>query len=133
MIFIIICFTLFPGCNKASNEDDKFRDKAPEDLVPWDVISVTGPLTALVNQTVIFEVTYPASSGCDYVSKFVTIESGNDILVKAYGNTLKNTFCTMAAVPKKINYEFTPVVKGQFVFKFINRDNSVKTHIITFI
>jgi len=71
LTLVIICFTAFPGCNKASQEDDKFRDKAPEGLVPWDVISVTGPSIASVNQTVILEVTYPVSSGCGYVSKFV--------------------------------------------------------------
>jgi hypothetical protein len=93
---------------------------------------VVGPTTSLVNQPLTLEVTYPASSGCAYVSEFVIAKcSSLNILVKAYGNTNMDSPCTQAAVPKTINFEFTPDAKGQIEFEFINKDNSVISYSIT--
>jgi hypothetical protein len=130
---LLIFFTsIFAGCEKANKDCDKFPENPPEGLVQWNVLSVAGPTAAMVNQPLSIEVTYPTSSGCDYVSKFVTANcSSNNILIKTYGNTILDLPCTQAAVPKKINFEFSPNVKGQFVFKFINKDNSVISCTIT--
>jgi hypothetical protein len=133
MLFFLISFiAVSAGCKKAHQDCDKFPENPPEGLVQWNMSSVEGPTLSLVNQALTLEVTYPASNGCDYVSKFVTAEcSSTNILVKAYGNTIQDSPCTQAAVPKKINFEFTPDVKGKFVFEFISRDNSIFYHIIT--
>ncbi len=131
LILFIFFFPIFPACEKANKDCDKFPVNPPEGLVQWNVLSVDGPTTALVNQPVTLEVTYPTSSGCDYVSEFLTSKcSSISILVKAYGNTIKDAPCPLAAVPKKINFEFTPDTKGQIVFGFINKDNSVISYSI---
>jgi hypothetical protein len=132
LILFIFFISIFLNCEKTNKDCDKFPEIAPEGLVQWNVLSVESPTSSLVNQPLIIEVTYPTSSGCDYVSDFVTAKcSSNNILVKAYGNTVLDSPCTLAAVPKNINFEFIPNVKGQFVFEFINKDNSVISCAIT--
>lgn len=132
LILLIFFFPVFPACEKENKDCDKFPVNPPEGLVQWNVLSVDGPTTALVNQPVTLEVTYPTSSGCDYVSEFVTSKcSSINILVKVYGNTIKDAPCPLAAVSKKINFEFTPYAKGQILFEFINKDNSVISYSIT--
>ncbi len=97
-----------------------------EELVQWNIINVEGPTVGVLNQAVTFNVSCPTSSGCDYVSTFLSDDSnGKTILIKAYGGTTKNTMCTMAAMPIIVKYEFTPHEKGQYVLKFINKDESV--------
>ena len=132
LILFIFFISTFTSCEKANRDCDKFPEIAPEGLVHWNVLSVESPTSSLINQPLIIEVTYPTSSGCQYVSDFVTANCGSyNILIKAYGNTILDTPCTQAAVPKKVNFEFTPNVKGQFVFEFINKDNSVISCAIT--
>jgi hypothetical protein len=132
LTLFIFYISIFPACEKGNKDCDKFPVNPPEGLVQWNVLSVEGPTTSLVNQPMTLEVTYPTSSGCDYVSEFVTSKcSSINILVKAYGNTIKDAPCTSAAVPKKISFEFTPDAKGQIVFDFINKDNSVISYSIT--
>jgi hypothetical protein len=132
LILFIFFISTFSSCEKANKDCDKFPEIAPEGLVQWNVLSVESPKSSKVNQPLIIEVTYPTSSGCDYVSDFVTANCGsNTILIKAYGNTVLDSPCTLAAMPKKINFEFIPNVKGQFVFEFINKDNSLISCAIT--
>jgi hypothetical protein len=131
LILFIFFASTFSNCEKADQVCDKFPENPPQGLVQWNILSVEGASTFLVNQPLTLEVTYPTSSGCDYVSEFVSVKCSNKILVKAYGNTIQNAPCTLAAVPKIINFEFTPDVKGQFVFEFINKDNSVISHTVT--
>ncbi len=132
LILFVFIISTYTGCEKANNDCDKFPEIAPEGLVQWNVLSVACPTSSLVNQPLIIEVTYPTSSGCDYVSDFVTADCGpNNILVKAYGNTILDSPCTQAAVPKRKNFEYTPNRQGQFVFEFINKDNSVISCSIT--
>jgi len=124
-LFAVIAIFLLLGCEKSSNTD------SPEGLVHWNISKVEGPTSGLVNETISLDVYCPTSSGCDYISEFVSDKSGNNIDIKAFGNTLKDTNCTMAAVPLKVKYEFNPNSKGQFVLHFINRDNSVIKHHLT--
>ena len=100
----------------------------PDGLVHWNILQVEGPSVATVNQTIELEVTYPTSSGCDYVSDFRIARSKNFVYVKAFGSTLRDTPCTLAAIPKKINFEYTPTRTGELIFQFINKDNSAITH-----
>lgn len=115
---------MFTGCEKTTVE-------VPESLVHWNVSKVEGPSTGFVNQAVTLDVYCPASSGCDYISKIVSDSRGKIISIRAYGNTLTDSPCTMAAIPIIVKYEFTPDEKGQFILKFISRDNSVIDHMLT--
>lgn len=128
LTFLLFTFILlFTGCEKSTID----APKAPEGLLHWNVSKVEGPNTGFVNQSVILDVYCPTSSGCDYISKLVSDRSGKTISIRAYGNTLTNSPCTMAATPKIVKYEFTPDEKGQFILKFISRDNSVINHNLT--
>lgn len=131
VFFIFIAFTfLITGCEKDKQQQEVFPDP-PAGLSHWPVISVTGPATGPVNQRIALVVTYPTSSGCDYVSEFQSVNSNNNILVKAFGTSLQNSPCTQAAVPQRINFNFTPSAQGNYVFKFINPDNSVIIYHLT--
>ncbi len=127
-VFIVFMALLLIGCEKSS--DIEFSLPAPEGLVHWDVVRVEGLNTVNVNQIISLDVYYPTSSGCDYVSEFVSDRYDNRILIKAYGNTIVDSPCTLAAVPKKINYDFITDKKGTFTFEFINRDESVIKHYV---
>ncbi|MCD6596714.1 MAG: hypothetical protein J7L04_03450 [Bacteroidales bacterium] len=127
-VFIVFMALLLIGCEKSS--DIEFSLPAPEGLVHWDVVRVEGLNTVNVNQIISLDVYYSTSSGCDYVSEFVSDRYDNRILIKAYGNTIVDSPCTLAAVPKKINYDFITDKKGTFTFEFINRDESVIKHYV---
>jgi hypothetical protein len=122
-LIIVALTVLIQSCEKNNQQYDEFPNP-PVGLSHWPVSKVTGPKTGLINQPLALEVTYPTSSGCDYVSEFQYINSENTLLVKAFGTSLQNTPCTEAAIPKKINFNFTPLTKGNYIFKFINPDNS---------
>lgn len=110
---------LITSCEKSDN------GIVSQKLVQWNVLKVEGPITGLVNQVLTFDVYCPTSSGCDYVSKFVTdVSNGKTILIKAYGGTNKNTICLESATPIDIKYDFTPLEKGNYVLIFINKDAS---------
>ena len=79
----------------------------------------------------LLDVWYPTSSGCDYVSEFVSDNSrGKTIRIKAYGTT-SNSVCTMAATPKIIQYEFTPLEKGKYILIFISKNETEIEHSLT--
>jgi hypothetical protein len=129
-IIIITFILLIQGCEKSNQCCDEFPNP-PAGLKHWQVLNVAGPITGLINQPLTLEITYPTSSGCDYVSNFLNVNCDNTILIKAFGTTLQNTPCTQTAVPKTISYDFTPTKKGKFTFKFINPDNSSISHNLT--
>jgi hypothetical protein len=133
ILLLIMTILILSGCEKKNNFDiiEGLNIETPEGLVHWDVLKVEGQTSGLVNAIISFDVYCPSSSGCDYISKFVSDKNGNTIFIKAFGNTLKDSPCTMAAVPIIAKYEFTSNIKGQFVLKFIKRDNSVIKHFLT--
>lgn len=129
LVFITI-ISLLIGCEESV--ENSFKGVAPEGLVHWNVLKVEGPAIGEVNKAIIFSVSCPTTSGCDYVSTFVSDESnGKTILIKAYGGTIQNSMCTMAAVPITVKYEFTPHEKGQYVLKFINKDETTIKYNLT--
>ena len=130
---ILLLFTtifILSGCEKKNNIETN-NIITPEGLVHWDVIRVEGQTSGLVNDTILFDVYCPSSSGCDYISEFVSDKDGNTIFIKAFGNTRQNSPCTMAAVPIVAKYKFISKSKGQFELQFIKRDNSVIKHSLT--
>jgi hypothetical protein len=127
IVVILFLASFLQGCEENSiTESIKTRDG----LVQWNIAKVEGPISATVNQAVVLEVTYPTSSGCDLVSQFGTTSNDNCIYVKAFGKTLNDSPCTLAAIPKKIDFLYTPTVKGDFIFKFLKTDNSYIEHIL---
>jgi len=130
---ILLLFTtifILSGCEKKNNIETN-NIITPQGLVHWDVIRVEGQTSGLVNDTISFDVYCPSSSGCDYISEFVSDKDGNTIFIKAFGNTRQNSPCTLAAVPIVAKYKFISKSKGQFELQFIKRDNSVIKHSLT--
>ena len=125
LLFITIFILL--GCEKKNNVETNTVE-TPEGLVLWDVIKVEGQTSGLVNDTISLDVYCPSSSGCDYISEFLSDKNGNTVFIKAFGNTRKDTPCTMAAIPIVVKYKFTSKSKGQFELQFIKKDNSVIKH-----
>jgi len=124
-ILLLVSITfLLTGCKKNNVNPS-------EELVQWNISKVEGPTTGLVNETISFDVYCPASSGCDYISEFSSDENGDTIVIKALGGTLKDSPCTMAAVPILAKYEFKTSNKGLYTLKFISRDNTIIEHIVT--
>jgi len=125
---ILLLFTtiiIISSCEKNNNIE------TPEGLVHWDIMKVEGQTSGFVNDTISFEVYCPSSSGCDYISEFLSDKNGNTVFIKAFGNTRKDTPCTMAALPIVAKFKFTSKSKGQFELQFIKRDNSVIKHFLT--
>ncbi|MGE5457584.1 MAG: hypothetical protein ACM3RX_04455 [Methanococcaceae archaeon] len=123
--FIILILVVYMhGCEKDNKSQDEFPSP-PVGLSHWPVSGITGPATATVNQMLTLEITYPTSSGCDYISEFQTVFSTNIVLVKAFGSSFDDTPCTQAAIPKKIKFNYIPTTQGAYIFKFINPDNSI--------
>jgi len=72
---------------------------------------------------------YQTASGCDIFDKFEQINQDRVISIKAYGHTA-NTICTDQAVERSSDFNFIPTQTGTYEFKFINRDNSIVTHVM---
>ena len=122
---------LLTNCEKSENCEAPFNGETPEGLFHWNISEVEGPDTGFVNQAILLDVWYPTSSGCDYVSQFVSDNSrGKTIRIKAYGTT-SNSACTMAATPKIIQYEFTPLEKGKYILIFISKNETEIEHSLT--
>jgi hypothetical protein len=130
ILLLLTTIFILAGCEKNNTIDTNNID-ALEGLVHWDVIKVDGQTSGLVNDTISLDVYCPSSSGCDYISEFLSDKNGSTVFIKAFGNTRKDSPCTMAAVPIIARYKFTSKSKGQFVLQFINRDNSVIKHVLT--
>lgn len=128
IIFFLAAF--ISGCEKDNKQHDEFP-APPVGLSHWPVSKVSGPAAAPINQSLVLEVTYPTSDGCDYISEFQTVSLKNNISVKAFGTSLKDNPCIQAAVPKKINFNYIPTSQGAYIFKFINPDNSVIIYNLT--
>jgi len=124
LLTAIILF--WTGCKKPSD-----NDPAPAGLIQWDILKIDGPTSGSINQVISLKVSCPASSGCDYVSQFISKRNGKIITIKAYGNTHKDINCTMGAVTLTVNYNFIPLETGELVLIFRNKDNSEISYNIT--
>jgi hypothetical protein len=148
LLLFITVILIIGGCEKlqistdSSNEPPsafpiidlgfkQFPDSTPAGLKQWNVLKVEGPSSVQINKVVRIIVTYPTASGCDFVSTFTMAENYGIIMIKAYGITLQNQFCTQAAVPKSITYEVVAIEKGQYTFRFISKDQSYITYNLT--
>jgi hypothetical protein len=92
---------------------------------------VEGDTTGKIDQTIILTVYYPTSSSCDVFDRFEQAHGANFFSWKAYGHTETNNFCTNEAIEKSVTIKFTPISAGTYELRFINKDNSYFTHILT--
>jgi len=138
LLLFTTIFILF-GCEKNKIETNKIETNTiekisidiPNGLVHWDIIKVEGQTSTLVNDTIVLNVYCPTSSGCDYVSEFISDKYGNTIFIKAFGSTRKNTACSQGAMPIVVKYKFASNSKGEFELRFIKRDYSVIKYFLT--
>jgi hypothetical protein len=130
ILILLTTILMLSGCEKKTNSDTN-AIVTPEGLMHWDVLKVEGPTSGLVNDTILLDVYCPTSSGCDYISELLSDKSGNTVFIKAFGNTLKDSPCTLACTPIVAKYKFTSKSKGRFELQFIKRDNSVIKHFLT--
>jgi hypothetical protein len=125
ILFLFTTIIILSSCEENNNIE------TPEGLVHWDIMKVEGQTSGLVNDSISFDIYCPSSSGCDYISEFVSDKDGNTVFIKAFGNTRQDTPCTMAAVPIVAKYKFISKSKGQFELQFIKKDNSIIKHSLT--
>lgn len=123
-LLMCLCVLLL-GCSEF-----EFEIETPEGLQHWDIVKIEGPTESRLNQELTLRVIYPRSSGCDVVSELLSDRNGTTIYLKAFGYTVTDSPCTLAAVPGTINFTFVPDKRGRYVFKFINRDRSVISHTV---
>ena len=128
LFFVLSIMVLF-GCKQSSFDIPTIE--APEGRFHWPILKVEGQTSGSVDKTITLDVFCPTSSGCDYISKLSSVREGSTIYIKVFGGTLTNSPCTMGCVPIVAKFEFTPVTKGKYTFKFISRDNSIIEHRIT--
>jgi hypothetical protein len=118
LIYILFSFLLLLiGCEKDTHE-------TPDELTQWPIVMVKGPTSGYINQIITLDVYYPTSSGCDVVTELLSYKHDKTIFIIAYGYTITDSFCTLAAVPKVIEYEFIPEEGGIYTLHFISPDNT---------
>ncbi|MEO5943759.1 MAG: hypothetical protein ABIP30_07290 [Ferruginibacter sp.] len=120
--FLILLSIFLFSCSK--NNEPKIL------LSQWNITNIDGQAAAKKNEPVSLTVYWPFSSGCDILDKFESSQQGNIIIIKAYGHT-SGGICTMNAGIKTKVYTFTPSGVGNFELRFISRDSSIISHLIT--
>jgi len=123
-----VCITsliliLLVSCRKSTPE--------PYESVQWNMNRVEGATTGKVDQTIILTVYYPTSSSCDVFDRFENTTKAYFFSFKAYGHTETSNFCTDAAIEKSVTVKFIAISVGSYELRFINKDNSYFTHILT--
>ncbi|NJO93130.1 MAG: hypothetical protein HC831_32345 [Chloroflexia bacterium] len=112
------------SCQK-DKKDIEYLLPTPEGLIAWDILKVEGENSIDVNDTLKLSVYCPRTSSCDFVTHLIPDEHGNRILVKAFGNTLKNSPCLWFALPQVIQYKIVSTKTGIFSLGFIKRDGTI--------
>jgi hypothetical protein len=123
----ILCLTLFffiffLSCDK--------NDPGEIISIQWNITKVEGTSSGNLNENISLKAYYQTASGCDIFDRFEQTGQDRAIYVKAYGHTA-DMICTDQAVERSSFFNFIPTMTGNYVFKFINRDNTVITHIVT--
>lgn len=110
-------FILLTSCDIGDNDDVCiFRQGA-------FVTAIDTPLTAMVNQQVTVEVSFPVINGCGVFNKFIETTDGNTITI-AVEALYDGCVCT-ADVPTRVTtYSFTPTTAGNFELKFRSSNNN---------
>jgi hypothetical protein len=123
LFFIGFCILILFSCRKSN-------DISGIDYTQWPISKVEGPIVANAKELIELKVYWPYSSGCDILDKFEIYKTGNIINIIAYGHTAADV-CTQDAGLKTRTYNFSSTVPGVFELRFLNKDNSYITHIVT--
>lgn len=115
---LLVLATAFTACKKDSPEQDYNH---------WPVIEINGVQQAAVADTVSLLVSWPYSSGCDVMDKFLTKKEGTLHTITALGYT-EDAICTQDAGIKTKEYLFVATSPGNYTLDFVNPDGSVITH-----
>jgi hypothetical protein len=122
LFLILLFFIAFSSCENNGSEEINSTQ--------WNITKVEGPTSGTLNQNITLKAYYQTASGCDVFDKFEQIDQDKVISIKAYGHTT-NKICTAQAVERSSDFSFIPTMIGTYEFKFLNRDNSIVTHIMT--
>ncbi len=118
--FLLMLVLTFMACKK---------DAPGPDYRHWSVIEVDGAQQASIGETVSLLVSWPYSSGCDVMDKFLTKKEAMLFTITALGYT-EDAICTQDAGIKTKEYSFVATSAGSYTLEFLNPDGSVITHVI---
>ncbi len=122
-LFIPLLILTLSACKK-SNEISTVS------YTHWPVTKVEGLIVANARELIELKVYWPYASSCDMLDKFEIYKTGNIVNVIAYGHTAGGV-CTQDAGLKTRIYNFSSIVPGVFELRFLNKDNSYISHIVT--
>lgn len=112
-----LLFILLNSCDIGDNDDVCIYTQGAF------VTAIDAPLTAMVNQPVDVEVSFPVVNGCGVFNRFIETTDGNTITI-AIEAIYEGCVCT-ADVPTRVTtYRFTPSVPGNYELKFRSSNNS---------
>lgn len=123
-LLVLILLIVFLSCQKDKKDID-YSLPTPEGLLEWDILKVEGENSVAIHDTLKLNVYCPRTSSCDYVSHLIPDEHEKRILVKAFGNTLKDSPCLWFALPQVVQYKFVSNKAGIFSLGFIKRDGTI--------
>jgi len=122
ILIAMLSFTVVIACSEDDGDDYCYSS------VNTGIDSVAGPETGVVNEPILFEVTFGISSGC---GKFVGfIESGFPKVISA---RVDYTGCVCTDIYQIMNepYTFTAASAGVFELRFIKPDGTYITKTVT--
>ncbi len=122
IIAIITILSIVLGCSKNNEIKKQYQH--------WDVVSVSGASTGVVNETINITVNWPYTNGCQMVDKFESIQEGFNYTIKAFGYS-SGDVCTQDVGIKSTMYTFNPLKIGVYNLRFVIRNNTVIQHTIT--
>ncbi len=94
------------------------------DTVQHDVVSVSGPTSAYINQQVIFNVTWKGFNACDSFTGFKQDTVANAIAVKAFAQQDSCSACALTTGNfKSAAYKFEASRPGTYYLKFFKSAN----------
>lgn len=122
LFLITVCVLLLNAC-----DDDTFNGKEYK----AQIVEADLPETGTVNTPIRFTIRFGARNGCQYFSREKTTIIGNKVAVTLFAiDNSEGRVCTQAAIPVPVEYTFTPLQKGVYMFYF-NTGNGYLTDTIT--
>lgn len=119
-----LLFILLNSCDIGDNDDVCIYTQRTF------VTAIDAPLTAMVNQPVDVEVSFPVVNGCGVFNRFIETTDGNTITI-AIEAIYEGCVCTTDVPTRVTTYRFTPSALGQYELKFVSSDGNFITASIT--
>ena len=124
-ILLILLFSILLFSCQKDKRNIEYSMPTPQGFLEWVILKVEGENSIDINDTLKLNVYCPRTSSCDYVSHLLPDKHGNRILVKAFGNTLKDSPCLWFFLPQVVQYKFVSDRAGIFTLGFIKRDGTI--------